>query len=78
MDNRINQIRRKISSLREKMLNVEASMHDQVAHDLDCAETATVLLGLRAEMAGLVAERGALGDQTPISLPEVRKSRFRR
>ena len=38
MDNRINQIRKKISALRFEMLNVEAAMHDQIAHDLDCTD----------------------------------------
>jgi len=66
MDNRINQIRKKISALRFEMLNVEAAMHDQVAHDLDCADTSTRLMAMRAEMVALVNERKALGDLTPI------------
>ena len=75
MDNRINQIRRKISSLRVNMMAVEASVRDQIKRDLDCADASTALLGMRAEMARLVAERRTLGDLTPIGLPEGRKPR---
>ena len=79
MDNRINQIRKKISALRLEMREVEAAMHDQVAHDLDCTDTSTRLLGLRAEMVGLIDERKLLGDRAPILAvpPEVRKRRRR-
>ena len=77
MDNRINQIRKKISALRFEMLNVEAAMHDQVAHDLDCADTSTRLMAMRAEMVALVNERKALGDLTPICLSDIPRLRRR-
>ena len=54
MDNRINQIRKKISALRFEMLNVEAAMHNQIAHDLDLTDTSTRLMALRAGMVALV------------------------
>ena len=79
MDNRINKIRKKISALRLEMREVEAAMHDQVARDLDCTDTSTRLLGLRAEMVALVSERKLLGDRAPIlaAVPQVRKLRRR-
>ena len=79
MDNRINKIRKKISSLRLEMLEMEAAMHDQVAHDLDCTDASTRLMAMRAEMVALASERRALGDRTPIlaTSPEVRKPRRR-
>jgi len=52
-------------------------MHDQVAHDLDCADTSTRLMAMRAEMVALVNERKALGDLTPIGLSEIPRLRRR-
>ena len=85
MDNRINQIRKKISALRVKMLETERAMRDQINQDLDCSETSLRLIAMRAEMVGLVTERQALGDRAPIVVeslpvrtPEVRKPRARR
>ena len=77
MDNRINQIRKKISVLRFEMLEVEAAMHDQVAYDLDCTDASTRLMAKRAEMVALVKERKALGDLTPIGLSEIPRQRRR-
>ena len=56
MDNRINEIRRKISILRAEMTCVEATMHDQIEHDLDSTEAALRLMAMRGELATLVAE----------------------
>jgi hypothetical protein len=79
MDNRINKIRKEISLLRSEMLEVEAVMHGQVAHDLDCTDASTRLMAMRAGMVALVRERRALGDRTPILATslEVRKPRRR-
>jgi hypothetical protein len=79
MDNRINQVRKKISALRSDMLEVESVMHRQVAVDLDCSEAATRLMSLRAELGTLINERKALGDRTPVLalVPDVRKPRRR-
>jgi hypothetical protein len=38
MDNRINEIRRRISALRSQMARVEVIMRNQINHDLDCTE----------------------------------------
>ena len=56
MDDRINEIRRKISILRAEMTCVEATMHDQIERDLDSTEAALRLMAMRGELATLVAE----------------------
>jgi len=61
MDNRINEIRRKISVLRAEMALVEAAIRDQVNHDQDCAEAAGRLMTMRAEVADLVGRWKAAG-----------------
>jgi hypothetical protein len=67
MDNRINEIRRKISALRAEMTLVEAAISDQIKHDLDCSEAAYRLLAMRAEVAVLIRDWKASGggDQLP-------------
>jgi chorismate mutase len=61
MDNRINEIRRKISSLRVEMVRVEETMRDRIRHDLDSTESALQLMAMREELAVLVAEWKAAG-----------------
>jgi hypothetical protein len=61
MDNRINDIRRKISMLRAEVLDVEATICDQIKHDLDCTESSLRLMEMRKEIIGLIVERDALG-----------------
>jgi hypothetical protein len=61
MDNRINDIRRKISDLRADMLSVEASIREQIKRDLDCTQSSLQLMAMRREMITLIAERDALG-----------------
>jgi hypothetical protein len=63
MDNKINEIRRKISSLRATMLDIEGSIRDQVNGDLDCTETSLQLMEMRKQMVGLIKQRDALGGQ---------------
>ena len=65
MDNRINEIRRKISILRAEMTCVEATMHVQIEHDLDSTEAALRLMAMRGELATLVAEWKAAGGSEP-------------
>jgi chorismate mutase len=71
MDNRINEIRRKISLLRAEMTRVEATMRDQIKHDLDRTEAALRLMAMRAELATLVAEWKAAGGSE--LLPTIRE-----
>ena len=61
MDNRINEIRRKISALRSEMTDVEAAIRDLVNHDQDCTETSCRLMAMRAQVAALVGEWKAAG-----------------
>lgn len=66
MDNRINEIRKVIRALRVSMMEAEAVMREQIARDQDCAFVANELLKMRGVMSGLVREKEALGDRTPI------------
>ena len=66
MDNRINEIRKVIKALRVSMMEAEAVMRGQIMHDQDCTFVAQELLKMRAVMSGLVREKEALGDYTPI------------
>jgi hypothetical protein len=66
VDNKINEIRRKIITLRGAMRETERAMRAEIAHDCDCSRAAQTLIGQRLEMARLANERKALGDLTPI------------
>jgi chorismate mutase len=66
MDNRINEIRRKISSLRAQMVRVEDAMRDQIRHDLDSTKAALLLMAMRTELAALVADWKAAGGSEPL------------
>jgi chorismate mutase len=61
MDNRINEIRRKISLLRARMAELEALVRDQIAKDLDCSAAAGEQLAARIEIARLIGEWKAAG-----------------
>jgi hypothetical protein len=61
MDNRINEIRRKISSLRARMLDVESSIRVLVNGDEDCTESALRLMTMRTEMVELLQQRKTAG-----------------
>ena len=66
MDNRINEIRRKMSVLRTEMVHVEDAMRDQIRHDLDCTESALRLMDMRKELAALVTAWRAAGGSAPL------------
>ena len=66
MDNRINEIRKKIKALRVSMMEAEAIMHEQINRDEECSEIAGEMLEMRAAMSLLVRQRTALGDREPI------------
>jgi len=66
MDNRINEIRCKITALRTEMVRVEGVMHDQIQHDLDSTESALQLMTMRTQVAMLVAEWKAAGGTEPL------------
>ena len=69
MDNRLNELRRKISTLRIDMLEMEASIRDQVNDDRDCTESALRLMAVRRELTAMVAEWARLGGKE--SLPAI-------
>jgi len=66
MNNRMNEIRCKISVLRAEMVRVEDAMRDQIGHDLDSTESALRLMAMRKELATLVAEWRAAGGSEPL------------
>ena len=72
MDNRINEIRRKISFLRAEMMCVEETMRDRIRHDLDCTESALLLMAMRTQLAALVADWKAAGGSDPLPTIEQR------
>jgi hypothetical protein len=61
MDNRINEIRRKISALRLEMADIEASVRELVERDRDCSEKALAQMDLRRKINLLIAEWKAAG-----------------
>lgn len=70
MDNRINEIRRKISALKLEMANVEASVRDLVNRDRDCTEPAQAQMDLRRKINLLIGEWNAAGGGEV--LPDIR------
>jgi hypothetical protein len=70
MDNRINEIRRKISALRLEMANVEVSVRDLVNRDRDCTEQALAQMDLRRRINLLINEWKAAGGGEV--LPDIR------
>lgn len=71
MDNKINEIRRKISALRTEMTLVEAAIREQINRDLDCTEASYRLMAMRAEVAELIGRWKAAGGGD--RLPTVRE-----
>lgn len=63
MDNKLNEIRRKIRFLRSEMLGAEATIRQQVNRDEDCSAASTQLMAMRVVMLGLIAERNRLGGE---------------
>ena len=70
MDNRINEIRRKISALRLEMADVEAGVRDLVNCDRDCTERALAQMDLRRKINLLIGEWKAAGGGEV--LPDIR------
>ncbi|MDO9059407.1 MAG: hypothetical protein Q7U92_10365 [Bradyrhizobium sp.] len=63
MDNKLNEIRRKISFLRSEMLSASATIRLQINRNEDCSEASTQLMAMRVIMLGLIAERNRLGGE---------------
>jgi hypothetical protein len=66
MDNRINELRRKIRALRVSMLEAETIMREQINRDEDCSFVAGEILKMRVVMSVFARERHVLGDNEPI------------
>ena len=58
MDNRLNEIRRRISFLRSEMLATEDIIRKQINRDEDCTDASLELMAMRTTMLG---ERDSLG-----------------
>jgi len=63
MDNKLNEIRRKIRFLRLEMLSAEATIRQQVNRDEDCSGASMQLMAMRVVMLALIAERNRLGGE---------------
>jgi hypothetical protein len=61
MDNRINEIRRKIRTLRLEMLDLSGAIRAQMSRDEDCCDGALRLMAMRREMLTLIERRNAMG-----------------
>jgi hypothetical protein len=63
MDNKLNEIRRKIRFLRAAMLSAEDNIRKKINRDEDCSEAAVHLMAMRVAMLGLIGERNRLGGE---------------
>ena len=54
MDNRLNEIRRKIRFLRSQMLDAESTIRQHINRDEDCAEASMQVMAMRVVMLGLI------------------------
>jgi hypothetical protein len=61
MDNKLNEIRKKISFLRSEMLRAEDAIRKQVNRDEDCTEASLRLMAMRTTLLGLIGERNNMG-----------------
>ena len=71
MDNRFNEIRRKISALRAEMLAAEKSVRELVNRDLDCTDLSFRLMAMRTDLSALIRRwREAGGDDKLTAVAE--------
>jgi len=63
MDNRLNEIRRKIRFLRAEMLRFEDTIRKQVDRGEHCSEASMQLMAMRVVMLGLISQRNRLGGE---------------
>ena len=75
MDNRLNELRRKISTLRAEMLALEAVVRDQIKRDQGCAESSLQLMAMRRALTAFVREWVRLGggDRLPAITERLRE-----
>lgn len=78
MDNRLNEIRRKIRFLRSEMLAVEGLIRKQISRDEDCTEGSLRLMAMRTTMLSLIGERDRLGgSERLLDVEEQLKAEYR-
>ena len=78
MDNKLNEIRRKIRFLRSEMLSAEATIRRQVNCDEDCSGASMQLMAMRVVMLGLIAERNRLcGEERLLDVDDRLKLEYR-
>jgi hypothetical protein len=71
MDNRFNEIKRKISALRAEMLVMEKAVRELVSRDLDCTDMSLRLMAARADLAALIRRwKDAGGGEGLSAVPE--------
>ena len=63
MDNKLNEIRRKIKFLRAEMLRAEDHIRYQVNRGEDCSEAAVDVMAMRVTLLGLIRDRNRLGGE---------------
>ena len=63
MDNKLNEIRRKISFLRSEMLKAEDTIREQINRDEDCTGASLRLMAMRTTLLGLIGERNSMGGE---------------
>src|SRR5215217_5358061 len=63
MDNKLNEIRKKIRFLRADMLRAEGHIRFKVNRDEDCSEAAADVMAMRVTLLGLIGERNRLGGE---------------
>ena len=74
MDNRLNEIRKKIRTFRGQMQVVEAEMRNDIAHDRDCTAAGARLLAMRRELKVMVEEFKTLGGVESSPTVDMRQS----
>jgi hypothetical protein len=70
MDNRFNEIKRKISALRAEMPVMEKAVRDLVNRDLDCTDMSLRLMAARIELGALIRRWREAGGDTLAAAPE--------
>jgi hypothetical protein len=61
MDNRLNEIRRKIRTLRAEMIDLSDAIRGQMSRDEDCSAGSLRLMAMRREMLALIERRNTMG-----------------
>jgi hypothetical protein len=78
MDNKLNDIRRKISFLRSEMLRAEDAIRKQVNRNEDCTVASLQVMAMRTALLVLISERNRLGgSERLLDVDEMLKLRCR-